>query len=308
MDSPRRYPRKGRSLEDWTPRDLAPSVWTLLTADLTAGADPEGAVTKARSAVAAHERQEKRDTKLAPIEHRITTGLGALANKVRNGAITHPEFKDRGTDVLRTGIHEGMKAGAEQAAEEEDVPVDLTADSRYGEWIFGEADALTNGQQRYLVGVLEDITAEEPEMGDEGGDEGDEEEGDDEEESEGDSLDARFALYGAQAVAAFETGYLATSIAAGGDDSQQYVIRHTDMSGDPCSLCLDRDGKAYTTDTLPGIPGAGGFGATCMGGPRCRCHLEVVDDIGDAEMGVPGDGVDFPGAAEAFAASLDFGE
>ncbi|MFJ5532480.1 phage portal protein [Streptomyces sp. NPDC093261] len=320
----RRRLRKGRSLEDWTPRDLAPAVWSLLTADLTAGADPEGAVAKARRKVAAHERQKKRDAKLAPIEHRITTGLGALANKVRNRAITGSEFMDRGTEVLRTGIHEGMKAGAEQAADDDGLDVPLDKDTPFGRYLWGSANTLAAGNQRYLFGVLEDITAQEPDMG--GFDENSLPTGDDGMPADGnnlpieddenspdspDSLDSRFELYGAQAVAAFETGYLATSVAAaaaGDDDSQRYVIWHTDMSGDPCSLCLDRDGKAYTTDTLPGIPGAGGFGETCMGGPRCRCHVEVVDDAGDAEMGAPGAGVDFPGAAEAMAASLDSGE
>lgn len=87
-------------------------------------------------------------------------------------------------------------------------------------------------------------------------------------------LKARLALYGRSLTAAYNSAYAAVLRKA--PDTYAIVWRLGTDVGDHCVLCVDRDGKSYTWDTLPGFPGEGGFGELCMGGPACDCSLEYV--------------------------------
>lgn len=93
-------------------------------------------------------------------------------------------------------------------------------------------------------------------------------------------LNARLVSYGEQLTPAYEQGYGQTVINLVRDP---VIIWHCEP--DPCELCGPRDGHEYTVETLPGWPGDGGFGALCMGGPNCRCHLEYRPSAGGSETG-----------------------
>ena len=54
------------------------------------------------------------------------------------------------------------------------------------------------------------------------------------------------------------------------------IIWHV-SDDDPCPLCEERDGQAYTLDTLPCWPGDGGFDEFCEGAGNCKCYLEYLD-------------------------------
>jgi len=89
-----------------------------------------------------------------------------------------------------------------------------------------------------------------------------------------DGLDGRFGLYAGTVAQAYEMGYGLATI--GAHDNPDNIVIEWHARPDACDLCDTWSTMLHTADTLPGMPGQGGFGAdatVCEGGPRCRCRL-----------------------------------
>lgn len=89
-------------------------------------------------------------------------------------------------------------------------------------------------------------------------------------------LRARLAQWGRMLHSAQQAGALAGALRDQPGASFRWLARP-----DACHLCAARNGTVYTAATLPGIPGDGGYGDLCEGGPLCRCSVEVVADSGN---------------------------
>lgn len=89
-----------------------------------------------------------------------------------------------------------------------------------------------------------------------------------------DGLDGRFGLYAGTIPQAYELGYGLATI--GAHDNPDNLVIEWHARPDACDMCDTWSTMLHTADTLPGMPGQGGFGAdatVCEGGPRCRCRL-----------------------------------
>jgi len=78
--------------------------------------------------------------------------------------------------------------------------------------------------------------------------------------------------------APYEEGYVTTSDQVTEARGTGVVYRWHLGDSEHCPKCLARDGHTFTTATLPGMPGDGGFGPTatvCDGGPRCACWVSI---------------------------------
>jgi 8-oxo-dGTP pyrophosphatase MutT (NUDIX family) len=89
-------------------------------------------------------------------------------------------------------------------------------------------------------------------------------------------LTARLDLYARSLNTAYNKAFGSTVKA----NHPSYQVIWRLGASEHCKLCVARDGKSYTFDSLPGWPGDGGFGgggALCLGGPNCHCSLEYVE-------------------------------
>lgn len=89
-----------------------------------------------------------------------------------------------------------------------------------------------------------------------------------------DGLDGRFGLYSGSIPHAYELGYGLATLGAYDDPDNLVIEWHA--RPDACDLCDTWSTMTWTADTLPGMPGEGGFGkaaTVCLGGPGCRCRL-----------------------------------
>jgi 8-oxo-dGTP pyrophosphatase MutT (NUDIX family) len=96
-------------------------------------------------------------------------------------------------------------------------------------------------------------------------------------------LTARLGLYGRGLNAAYNSAFGKT-VKANHPDYQ--IIWHLGIS-EHCKLCVGRDGKSFSFDSLPGYPGDNGFGgadALCLGGPNCFPEGTQVQSA-DTELG-----------------------
>lgn len=151
-------------------------------------------------------------------------------------------------DAMAHGYGSVMDAASQHAVDEHGgVPQDFT----------GHAAMRAETQRAYLMGMLKTAAQADPDQDPEW-------------------LDSRTALYGKTLNAAYNEAYGQT-VQANNPDYE--IVWHLGES-EHCPLCLARDGKSYTFDTLPGYPGDGGFGgadALCLGGPNCACVLEYKE-------------------------------
>lgn len=89
-----------------------------------------------------------------------------------------------------------------------------------------------------------------------------------------DGLDGRFGLYAGSIPHAYELGYGLATLGAHDDPDNLVIEWHA--RPDACDMCDTWSTMTWTADTLPGMPGEGGFGkhaTVCFGGPACRCIL-----------------------------------
>lgn len=244
-----RYLKKGRDLSRFEPRSLPPESVAAAARALPSGVP--AAVKAAATAAEAKARQEKRDKKLEATAAVVAAGLGAIVRSHKTDKLSLPHVIDQGVQVLADGYSKAIAEGSSDASGDyEDTPV--IPDN-------GTAQQAAEGQRGFLTGFLQDIA---------GG------------LSSG-LIGSRLGLYASTLWKAYNQSYGNTVMTAHPD---YVIIWELGDNSDHCQPCLDRDGKEFTLDTLPGWPGDGGFGGTgilgqqniCAGGPRCRCSVRMV--------------------------------
>jgi hypothetical protein len=235
-----RFLRRGRPLADFVRKALSPEAIDAAQAALPDGVD--AAVEAARIITKAEHTAAQRTEQLARAHRAVVVGLGRLVREYRGGQRSGVSTLDAGVAVMADGYKQALAAGGDQAVEDhpDTAPVDLGV----------EAEQRAEAQRGYLSGLITDIMAGITAA----------------------ALQDRLGQYGATLSGTWNAGYGMTVQAA----HPQYEIEWQLGAADHCKLCVDRDGKTYTFDSLPGWPGDGGFGgadAICLGGPHCACSL-----------------------------------
>lgn len=286
LDQLRRRLKQGKSIEGWECKSLDRGVLESMLYDLRLGEDKFETIEKARKSISESPHVQRRDDAVDAVASSVASGLGKLANGLRTGRIAGPEFLDKGTALVQQGIATGFKLGAAHALSDRGHPghhlikfveSDYTGLTRaYGQFWDDEAANRADAGRHYIMNLLHDVSSIPASK-----DVSDIVPG----------LMARIKLYGKQAMAAYETGYGVTAVAAGEAQAQadgeppvilddgtevpagEQIITWNTGGGEICSECMDRDTVQYTIDTLPGFPGDGFFGELCDGGPNCKCYL-----------------------------------
>lgn len=273
IDLVRRRLIKGRSIDDWEFEFIDFKAQEVLKAAGTS-MEIEEAVDIARRLTKGEDRLAERDSVIATASNHVAASLGSLAQGLRQGTVTHAQFLDQGTEIMRQGIRHGLRSGASavlrspmaltKQEDEDGGDEEQILSGPYGDYLDSLASELGDEQGGFLQGLLQDLMAAIAIS----------------------SFASRFMQYAAQVRSAFEQGFGLTALARNPD---QWVVWRV-TSAKPCALCADRDGKVFSASTLPGWPGDGGFaaagtGGLCMGGPNCHCYLEAIDQ---------GDSVDAP--------------
>lgn len=235
-----RYLRKGRPVARFRSTVLPAEALAAAEAELPKGV--AAAVQAAATAVVRKSQQQRRARHLHQAMTRVASGLGRLAHDVRKGRISHVAFVDDGVDVMAGGYQHAMSAGSADAAD--DHPDTPTVDFQ------DQAQERAQGQAGFLGRLLTAVMAA----------------------SAVADLVNRLRMYADTLTGAYNAGYGLTVKAS----HPQYEIEWELGETEHCALCLERDGKIFTFDSLPGWPGDGGFGgagAVCLGGPKCGCSL-----------------------------------
>jgi hypothetical protein len=234
-----RHLRKGR--------DLATFRCDAIPQAALAAAEPhlqKGMVGDAVAAVGDAARawwaQQRRDHVLAALADWVSREVGQIVRNWRAGHTAQPTAVDQAVDVMRTGYNDAMIAGSRHANDDHDAQV---LDFRQA------AAQRAEGQRGYVMRLLTAGTTA-LDVG---------------------TLNSRFQQYGSTLTGAYNEAYGRT-VEATGDDYE--IIWHLGQT-EHCGLCLDRAGRSFTFEDLPGWPGDGEFGGPiCEGGPNCGCSLE----------------------------------
>lgn len=222
--------------------------------------------TKGAAVTAGHtEHQERRDQHVHTATGTVVTGLQQLASNVAHGRLAAPQAVDHGVQLMADGYRHVMRQAAADARADHGLaaPGQDDRSSDAPDWdgyqyepddgIDADADQRAQTQRPYLMGLVALVlNAGDDILG---------------------SLTNRLGLYGNTLTAAYNAGYGQTIQQA---PDRYEIIWHLGAA-EHCNLCVDRDGKTFTFDDLPGYPGDGGFGGTgaiCLGGPNCHCSLE----------------------------------
>lgn len=251
-----RYLRKGRDLSKFRPEALPAQA-----VEAAARALPQGvpaAVKAARDATEAKRRQDRRKHHLETAAAYVAAGLGHLVRNHNHAALSPMHVVDGGVKVMADGYRQAMAAGTKDASQ--DYP-DTPAFGDAG--LDGDARQQAEGQRGFLMGLMQDVIG-------------------------GLSLaaiGARLAQYASTLFGAYNQTYGQTVQAA----HPTYEIVWELGDADHCAPCLDRAGKVFTFQTLPGYPGTGGFGEVCDGGSNCKCSLTYrrVDPDGGTTKVLP---------------------
>lgn len=236
-----RHIRKGRAVDDWTPKALSPLAMRAFQTE----SDLDVAIQKARGVIHALAQLARRSRLLEPIVNWIAKQLARLALLLRGGQISTAEFVDETTKTMERG-YQLVTSTASQHAHDSypDTPV-VEFD--------GLATELTDEQRGYLQRLMPVVLGSD----------------------NIDQLADRLNLYTDSLVNAYNTAYGETVSRAHPDYEIIWHLGDTEH----CALCIARDGHTYTPETLPGYPGDGGFGGPlCEGGPRCGCWLEYQEN------------------------------
>lgn len=185
-------------------------------------------------------RQERRKRRLAPAMAAVAAKLGQLVYDHRNGSASSVHLLDRGTAIMADGYTAAMAAGSDDASA--DIADTPTVDFAQ------QAQERAQGQQGYLMGLMKAALAA----------------------AAVSDIAARLATYGQTLTGAYNHAYGSTVQSS----HPSYEIVWELGATEHCDACMDRAGKVYTFDSLPGFPGDGDFGGDiCSGGPRCGCSL-----------------------------------
>lgn len=253
IDTLRRYLKKGRSYDTFTPNAI-PAHW-LTHAHPALTGSPEATIRKLRQQTQADDQRDNRRKRLEEIAAASAVALGSSVRKLRRGKTNPAAFLDHATTVLNDGYLQAAQAASKAAAARFDI------DELDNETLKEMAAQLAGDQHPYLQGLMQDVLAGVSRQGAKP-------------TSSPDNLRAalepRLALYAKQSRQIYERAYARTLLAARPDAAATWLC----LGPEPCDLCGPRDEQQYTADALPGWPGDGGFGDVCEGGPNCNCELD----------------------------------
>jgi hypothetical protein len=244
--------RKGRSPATFTSSVLSPAALAAATAAMPHGV--QAAVDAAGLVAKAEGKTRQRGEQLAAAHRTVAAALGRIVRQYLGGSLSIVAALDASTAVMGRGYSDALDAGSRQASNDHpDTPtIDLAA----------EAQRRAEEQRGFLSGLISAVVAG----------------------ADNDEIAGRLGLYGATLNGAWNAGYGLTVQNA----HPTYQIEWQLGPSDHCRLCLDRDGKVYTFEGLPGWPGDGGFGgadAVCLGGPNCHCNLIYRENGKDLSSG-----------------------
>lgn len=270
-----RYLRKGRNLHDFT-SDVIPA-WVLTKVADTQTGEPDSTTTAQRTehaaetvaavaaGVAVWHAIEHRAQALAHIPGQVAHDIAYHARAWRNGDESYPQAVDAAVQTLSDGIRQALTAGAHDAAQPMQLPPSAAAHGGSVDhgWIAQQTDARTQQQRDYITRLYRAVQQSDPD--------------------EMHTVARRFDMYGSSLTGAYNAGFGHTVQQA--EPSAEIIWRLGET--EHCALCLARDGKSFTFDTLPGWPGDGDFGGhLCEGGPNCGCWLEFVRDNRTVDIGL----------------------
>jgi hypothetical protein len=234
-------------------------------------ADAAGTSKTAKPALwkAQAEHQARRDKHVTAATALVAGVIRQTVSDYKAGKISHAQAMTDSTQVLADGYQQAMEAASRDAAADFPSTLDLS--------FTGAAMAMAAQQQTFLGGLFYAA------MGLAGLN----------------WLNSRLPAYENTVNHAYNQAFGQTVQAS---HPEYQIIWHIGDS-EHCTLCINRDGKAYTFDDLPGYPGAGGFGGpVCLGGPNCACSLEYKQpDVGS----LWGDNVQRPWAQNYYAEQLE---
>jgi len=181
-------------------------------------------------------------------------------------------FLDRARSILRAGFLAALVGGARDAAAEAGEDPDLWGEGDFGD----EADALVEGQHHWIAGLASVLALGQLTEG---------------------MLSSRAGLYASGMYGAYESGF---ADGVGASRPGWTATWRTEGDKEVCELCADRDGASWPADGSYPLPGEGGFGDQCDGGPNCRCAVDYTYD-GDAAQApdAPEEPLDVAAAATA---------
>lgn len=236
-----RHIRKGRGVETWVPKALSPQVMDSFRGQV----ELDQAITKARGVIHALSQMAHRSKILDPIMAWIARQLAKLALRLRRGEISTVAFVDDAAKTMEHG-YQLVTSSASQHAHDSHPDTPTVEFERLSE-------ELANEQHHYLQRLMPTVLASD----------------------NIDVLTDRLNLYSDSLVEAYNQAYGETVQHAHPEYDIVWHLGDTEH----CALCIARDGKSYTFETLPGWPGDGGFGGPlCEGGPRCGCWLDYREN------------------------------
>ena len=249
----RRYLHKGRDVRRF--QSVVLHKGALLAGKR--GSDP----TETSALVAAAQaRLERRDTDLADVQAQL---LGELADAVRAQEVRDLS-PSAALGAARSALGEAVRASYHAGSLASMADLSVTVDELPGaarRAADKAAKLRVTEQSQFLRDFLTDASAGATPA----------------------ELAQRASLWGDGLTAPYEQGFVDTSEAVGQARAEVMVYRWNLGDSEHCNLCLDRDGKTFTSATLPGFPGDGGFGSLatiCLGGARCACWIGLEDAQG----------------------------
>lgn len=221
-----------------------------------APAKPGSAPAKAPAKAPAQQSTQSKGALLTKAEDRrtshvtgtaddVTRGLHKVITRFHAGEIPAAAALQAAVDTMARGLGNVMDAASQHAVDDHGGAVQDFS---------GQAQAMAEQQREFLMGVLKKAAEAQNLVW----------------------LASRLSLYGRALNTAYNRAF-GNTVKANHPNYQ--IIWHLGSS-EHCKLCVARDGKSYTFDSLPGWPGDGGFGgggALCLGGPNCHCSLEYVE-------------------------------
>ena len=200
------------------------------------------------------EFQERRAARVAKYFNKVEDQLSELVDSVRSGKIDRNKAVGLGVTLLAAGYADVVDKATDDANEDLKLGLD-TKDHRVG---IDTAWRESEQQRQWLDGLIQKAI-DDPDK----------------------KLKGRIGTYAQSLQAVYNRAYVDAAKSSGVNWRATWHLGPTEH----CDSCLDRDGKQFDFSTLPGVPGEGGFGEVCEGGPKCGCSLELEEaDYKDADV------------------------
>jgi 8-oxo-dGTP pyrophosphatase MutT (NUDIX family) len=189
------------------------------------------------------EHQARRDASAMSIADDVSTRLTDLVHEAQSGNKAFADTVNEAVAALAEGYNKVMADAVRHAAKDHDLTVDVPIES--------EAQRRAEEQRVFLMGMLLALVSMHIKV----------------------NLGSRLTSYVATLSGAYNWAYNEAMNRSGQDFKMVWRLG----AAENCQACIDRDGQEYDSGNLPGLPGEGGFGDVCMGGPNCKCSLEYID-------------------------------